>query len=206
MNSELIYQKLLEMFPDAGCELNYQSDYHLLVAVVLSAQTTDVAVNKVTEHLFKKYPDVYALAKADNKDVENIIRSIGLYKNKAKNIISLSKAIVERFAGRVPDSQQMLISLDGVGRKTANVVLSELFKVPAIAVDTHVNRVSKRLGLADRDASVIEVEESLKMRFKKEYWSKLHHLLIHFGRYKCLARNPICENCPFIEICQKEKL
>ncbi|MGB4627080.1 MAG: endonuclease III, partial [Erysipelotrichaceae bacterium] len=133
MNSEVIYQKLLEMFPDAGCELNYQSDYHLIVAVVLSAQTTDIAVNRVTEVLFKEYPDVYSLAKADSKDVERIIKSIGLYKNKSKNIISLSKAIVERFDARVPDNYKELITLDGVGRKTANVVLSELFKVPAIA-------------------------------------------------------------------------
>ena len=205
MNSEL-FQKLLEMFPDAGCELNYQSDYHLIVAVVLSAQTTDIAVNRVTEVLFKEYPDVYSLAKADSKDVERIIKSIGLYKNKSKNIISLSKAIVERFDARVPDNYKELITLDGVGRKTANVVLSELFKVPAIAVDTHVNRVSKRLGLADKNDSTIEVEEKLKIKFKKEYWSKLHHLMIHFGRYKCFARNPICENCPFIGICQKEKL
>ncbi len=206
MNSERIYQTLFELFPDAGCELNYQSDYHLIVAVVLSAQTTDVAVNKVTEVLFKKYPDVFSLAKAEYKDVEKIIRSIGLYKNKSKNIINLSKAIVERFNGRVPNTYNELITLDGVGRKTANVVLSELFKIPAIAVDTHVNRVSKRLGLAEKDDSTIEVEEKLKKKFKKQQWSKLHHLMIHFGRYKCLARNPICENCPFIKICQKEKL
>ncbi len=206
MNSEVIYQKLLELFPEAGCELNYRNDYNLLVAVVLSAQTTDISVNKVTEVLFKKYPDVYLLSQAETEDVEKIIKSIGLYKNKAKNIVSLSKAIVERFDGRVPNTYEELLTLDGVGRKTANVVLSELFKIPAIAVDTHVNRVSKRLGLASASDSTVVVEEKLKEKFKKEQWSKLHHLMIHFGRYKCLARNPICENCPFIEICQKDKL
>ncbi len=206
MNSDIIYQKLLELYPDAGCELNYKNDYQLLVAVVLSAQTTDKAVNKVTKLLFEKYPDVYSLAEAENKDVEKIIKSIGLYKNKSNNIISLSKAIVDRFSGKVPNTYQELISLDGVGRKTANVVLSELFKIPAIAVDTHVNRVSKRLNLASKNDSTLIVEEKLKKKFKKENWSKLHHLMIHFGRYKCLARNPICDDCPFIKICMKDKL
>ncbi|NLZ74946.1 MAG: endonuclease III [Erysipelotrichia bacterium] len=206
MNSETIYKRLLELFPNASCELNYKNDYQLIVAVVLSAQTTDIAVNKVTDVLFKKYPNVYSLAIANTKDVEKIIKPIGLYKNKTKNIINLSKAIVEQFAGVVPNTYKELITLDGVGRKTANVVLSELFNVPAIAIDTHVNRVSKRLGLVKKDASIIEVERKLQETFKKEYWSKLHHLLIHFGRYKCLARNPKCENCPFIEICVEKKL
>lgn len=205
MNSETIYQKLLELFPDASCELNYKNDYQLIVAVVLSAQTTDIAVNKVNELLFAKYPDVYSLAKANSKDVEKIIKSIGLYRNKTKHIINLSKAIVERFNGIVPNTYEDLITLDGVGRKTANVVLAELFKVPAIAVDTHINRVSKRLGLVDKDASPVEVEKQLQKAFKKEYWSKLHHLLIHFGRYNCLARNPKCDICPFIEICTERK-
>lgn len=206
MNSDTIYKRLLELFPNASCELNYKNDYQLIVAVVLSAQTTDIAVNKVTDVLFKKYPNVYSLAIANTKDVEKIIKPIGLYKNKTKNIINLSKAIVEQFAGVVPNAYKELITLDGVGRKTANVVLSELFNVPAIAIDTHVNRVSKRLGLVKKDASIIEVERKLQETFKKEYWSKLHHLLIHFGRYKCLARNPKCENCPFIEICVEKKL
>ncbi|MGI6608214.1 MAG: endonuclease III [Erysipelotrichaceae bacterium] len=206
MKSETIFKKLFELFPDAGCELNYQSDYQLAVAVVLSAQTTDKAVNRVTDILFDQYPDVYSLAEAEVKEVEKIIRTIGLYKNKSKNIINLSKTIVERYNGIVPDNYNELISLDGVGRKTANVILSELFKKPAIAVDTHVNRVAKRLGLAERNDSVIVVEMKLKENFKKEYWSKLHHLMIHFGRYKCLARNPICTDCPFKEICKKDEL
>lgn len=203
MTSSEIFDILNELFPDAHCELDHRNSYEMTVAVVLSAQTTDVKVNAVTGKLFEKYPDVQTLAKADVDDVIDIIKTLGLYKNKAQNIIRLSKEIIERFGGEIPDSMEELTSLSGVGRKSANVILSECFNVPAIAVDTHVERVSKRLNLALKDDSVMEVEMKLQKAFKKEQWSRLHHLLIFFGRYKCKAVKPLCEDCPFADFCRK---
>lgn len=203
---EYVYSELEKMFPDAHCELNYQTVYQLAVAVMLSAQTTDVSVNKVTPALFERYPDAFAMAEASQKDVEELIRSIGLYKNKAANLIAMSRQLVDEYDGIVPDDMEKLVQLRGVGRKSANVILSEGYKHPAIAVDTHVHRVSVRLYLAAVDDDVNEVERKLMKRFPRDRWSKLHHLLIFFGRYMCSARKPQCESCPFRECCREMKM
>lgn len=203
MKPNEILDRLDEMFPDAHCELNYKNPFELTVAVVLSAQTTDIAVNHVTPGLFEKYPDPLSMASAPLEDLEACIRRIGLYRNKAKNIKGLAQGIVDLYDGTVPMSMEDLIKLPGVGRKSANVILSECFDVPAIAVDTHVERVSKRLGLAELDDSVLQVEEKLMQKLDRNRWSHAHHLLIFFGRYCCKAKNPLCERCPFKEICRK---
>lgn len=203
MNPIEIYQQLEKLYPDAHCELNYTSPYELTIAVILSAQTTDVAVNKITPALFKAYPTVISLAEADVSDVEQYIRSIGLYRNKAKNIVRLAIDVKERFNGKVPSTMDELVSLPGVGRKSANVILSECFHIPSIAVDTHVERVSKRLLLADKKDTVYQVEMALQKAFPSELWNSLHHLLIFFGRYKCKSLKPLCEDCPFASFCNK---
>lgn len=203
-SSDEILDILSELFPDAHCELNHETPFQLLIAVILSAQTTDVSVNKVTPFLFEKYPDAFSLSKANLEDVENIIRNIGLYRNKAKNIITCAKQIVEEYQGEVPSTMSKLTSLAGVGRKTANVVLSVAFQVPAIAVDTHVERISKRLGFAKTGDSVLQVEEKLKRKIQRTRWNHAHHLFIFFGRYFCTAKNPKCRECPFLDMC-KEK-
>lgn len=189
------------MFPDAKGELDHRNDFELLVAVVLSAQTTDVGVNKVTPALFKHYPTPYDLANAKISHVEELLNSIGLYRNKAKNIVNLSKLLVDNHQGKVPGVRKSLEALPGVGRKTANVVLSIAFDVPAIAVDTHVERVSKRLGLANFNDSVLNVEKKLMAGFPESTWQKVHHQMIFFGRYHCLARKPKCSSCPLVDIC-----
>ncbi|MBQ6335157.1 MAG: endonuclease III [Erysipelotrichaceae bacterium] len=199
--TELIIKSLDELFPDAHCELEHKSDFELLIAVVLSAQTTDQRVNSVTPDLFERYPDAKSLAKAKLEDVEDIIRPIGLYHNKAINIIKLSNALVDRFDGQVPSNREELEALPGVGRKTANVILSNCFDVPAFAVDTHVSRVSKRLGIADEDDDVNKIEEKLMRSFPKDKWGRLHHQFIFFGRYKCKAVKPDCADCPLKSIC-----
>ena len=191
-----IFDELNKIFPDAKCELDFTNLYELLIAVMLSAQATDKRVNIVTPNLFKKYPTVESLANANINEVKEIIASIGLYHSKAKNIIATSQDIINKYGGKVPNNFEDLISLPGVGRKTANVVLSVGFNIPAIAVDTHVARVSQRLGLS-KSSNVIEIEEDLKKVFDKEDWSKAHHLLLLFGRYICTARNPKCHECPF---------
>lgn len=198
---ERILEVLESMYPNAHVELNHKNTFELLVAVVLSAQTTDKSVNKVTHGLFEKFPTPELLKDAPLKDVEDLIKSIGLYKNKAKHIISLSKELYINFNGEVPNDRKSLESLPGVGRKTANVVLSNAFGIPALAVDTHVNRVSKRLKLAKEDDSVLQVEQKLMKKFPKKYWTKLHHQLIFFGRYHCLAQNPKCHECSLLDIC-----
>ena len=200
-NSKKIIEGLNSLFPDAYCQLNHKNSFELLIAVVLSAQTTDERVNSVTGELFAKYGDAEKLAKADQEEIESIIRPIGLYRMKAKNIISLAKELTERFDGNVPSERNDLESLPGVGRKTANVILSNCFDVPAFAVDTHVSRVSRRLQIADEDDDVDLIEEKLMSSFPKELWGKLHHQFIFFGRYKCKARNPECDGCPFTDIC-----
>lgn len=206
MTPNEILDQLVELFPDAKCELNHDTPFQLVVAVALSAQTTDVSVNKVTPALFAAYPDAYALAQADVLEVENYIRNIGLYRNKAKNIVECAKMIVHDFDGVVPSTMNQLTRLPGVGRKTANVVMSVAFDIPAIAVDTHVERVSKRLGLAKVNDSVIEVEMKLKRKIDRQRWNHAHHLFIFFGRYFCTARNPKCQKCPFVSFCKKEQL
>ena len=199
--SSRLIRELDRMYPDARCELDHSSDLQLLIAVVLSAQTTDERVNSVTPELFSRYPDACSLSQADPSDVEDIIRPIGLYRSKAANIIRLAGVLCREYEGKVPRSREELESLPGVGRKTANVILSNCFEVPAFAVDTHVSRVSRRLGIADESDDVDEIEEKLMAFFPRESWSRLHHQFIFFGRYKCKARNPLCEGCPFTDIC-----
>lgn len=202
---QAIVYHLGEMFPNAKAELVYHNHFELLIAVVLSAQTTDIAVNKVTPALFLKYKTPALLANAKEEDVEHIIKTIGLYKNKSKNIIALSKMLVENHNSMVPNDREKLEKLPGVGRKTANVVLSNAFDIPAFAVDTHVLRVSKRLGIADLEDNEIKTEEKLMKAFDASLWKKLHHQLIFFGRYHCLARNPKCKDCPLYDICKYDK-
>ena len=188
------------MIKDAKCELNYNRDYELVIATVLSAQCTDKRVNEVTKVLFSNY-DIYGLAKADKKDVENIIRSCGSYTKKSGYIIDIARSLVEKYNGVVPNDREYLESLPGVGRKTANVVLSNLFDVPCIAVDTHVERVSKRLKIARKLDSVLMVEKKLMKMIPKDLWSRSHHQLVLFGRYICKARGPECSNCAFYDDC-----
>lgn len=194
-----------EMYPDAHCELDYQTPFQLLVAVILSAQTTDKSVNKVTPQLWQHYPTIADLAAANVVDVENDLRTIGLYKNKARNIVKTARAVLQDFDGVVPKTHKELESLPGVGRKTANVVLAEIYKVPSIAVDTHVSRVAKRLNISAQDASVTEIEHDLMNKIPKRDWIVTHHRLIFFGRYFCLAKNPKCAICPVQSYCKYYK-
>ena len=190
-----------EILPDAKCELDYFNDYSLLIAVVLSAQTTDASVNKVTPVLFNRFPSLDALAAASLEEVEKCIKQIGLYHNKAKNIIALSNELINRFNGKVPNNKEDLLTLPGVGNKTANVVLCELFNQNEFPVDTHVNRVSKRLKLAKITDDLYIVELKLRKYFSKDSYILLHHQFIHFGRYYCTSRNPKCENCKLKQYC-----
>lgn len=201
---DLISKTLNEMFPHAKVELNYSNTFELLVAVVLSAQTTDISVNRVTPKLFSLYPTPKDLKDAPVETIENVIRSIGLYRNKAKNIKELARVIDETYDGIVPDKREQLESLPGVGRKTTNVVLSNAFNIPAFAVDTHVARISVRLGLAKKSDSVLEIEKKLMRKFPRSEWLRLHHQMIFFGRYHCLAKNPKCYQCPLYDTCQSE--
>lgn len=203
-NVERIEAYLDELFPDAYCELNYNKDYELLLAVMLSAQTTDKRVNKVTPILFQKYDTLEKLKEAEIKDLENIIKEIGTYRKKAIFIKEIATVLVNQYGSKMPMNRKALEALPGVGRKTVNVVLGELGVEPAIAVDTHVERVSKRLKLAKIDDSVLEVEKKLQRKFKRDSWVKRHHQLIFFGRYHCKAIKPECENCKLKDICRKK--
>ncbi|WP_017727986.1 endonuclease III [Halalkalibacterium ligniniphilum] len=194
---------IAEMYPDAECELHHSNPFELLIAVVLSAQCTDALVNKVTPALFAKYKKPEDYVRVPLEELEQDIRSIGLYRNKAKNIKKLSQALIEQYGGEVPKERDELVTLAGVGRKTANVVASVAFGFPAIAVDTHVERVSKRLGICRWKDNVREVEETLMRKLPKERWSQAHHQLIFFGRYHCKAQNPQCEICPLLEMCRE---
>lgn len=196
-----ILEQLDILFPNAKGELDHSNNFELLVAVVLSAQTTDVAVNIVTKDLFSHYPTPLMLANANINDVMKLINKIGLYRNKSKNIINLSKILVDKYNSEVPNTREALESLPGVGRKTANVILSSAFNIPAIAVDTHVARVSKRLGLVDENDSVLVIEQKLMKLFPKDKWIKLHHQLILYGRYYCPARRSKENKCIFKEFC-----
>lgn len=199
---EEIRKYLEELFPNAHCELEYQKDYELLIAIVLSAQTTDKRVNQVTKVLFKKYPDLESLATAPLEDIENIIMSIGTFKKKSIFVKNIATSLIKDCNGIVPNDRNYLETLSGVGRKTTNVFLAEYYNVPAIAVDTHVERVSKRLKLSPQKATVKEVETSLMKIIPKEYWIKTHHQFIFFGRYHCKAISPNCKNCKLSHLCQ----
>jgi endonuclease III len=194
-----------EMFPDAHCELVHSNPFELVIAVALSAQCTDVLVNKVTKELFKKYKTPEDYLSVPIEELQNDIRSIGLYRNKAKNIQSLCRLLLDEYDGEVPRDRDELTKLPGVGRKTANVVVSVAFNIPAIAVDTHVERVSKRLGICRWKDSVLEVEKTLMKKVPKDEWSVTHHRLIFFGRYHCKAQNPQCPSCPLLELCREGK-
>ncbi len=202
---EKITNYLDELFPNPKCELNYSKDYELLLAVMMSAQTTDKRVNMVTDILFKKYDTLEKLSNADINDIINIIRPIGTFNKKAINIIKISKSLLKDKNGVVPNDRNYLESLDGVGRKTTNVVLSNLYNVPCIAVDTHVSRVSKRLGIAQENDDVLAIEKKLNKKFPKEKLSRLHHQLVLFGRYYCKSKNPNCENCKLNNLCKYKK-
>lgn len=204
INKKELLDYLDELLPNASCELNYTKDYELVIAVMLSAQTTDKKVNKCTDFLFRKYDSLQSLDKAPIEDIEDIIRSIGLYKNKAKNLKGITRDLLTRFNGIVPSNKEELMSLPGVGNKTAGVVRAELFHIPEFPVDTHVLRISKRLGFVDDNATPEITEKALKRAFPKDRWIKLHHQFIHFGRYHCLARSPECKNCKLVAFC-KEK-
>lgn len=203
--ASLVNEKLDIMYLDAKCGLDYRNIFELIVAVSLSAQTTDVSVNKVTPILFSKYKDAYSLANADIKDVEDIIRSIGLYKNKAKNIINLSKELISKFNGEVPNTLDELMSLSGVGYKTASVVLVEGFKIPAFPVDTHISRISKRVGLVKESLDPTEISYSLMKLYDKSLYHKLHHQMIYLGRYTCKSQKPNCDECFMKEFCKYYK-
>lgn len=195
-------KRMGEMYPDAHGELVADNPFHLLIAVILSAQATDVSVNKATPALFAAYPTPEALAQAPLEDIMAKIKTIGLYRNKAKNIKACAAKLLTDFNGEVPRDKKQLMTLPGVGGKTANVVLGDAFGVPGIAVDTHVERVSKRLHICKQDASVLQVEETLMKKLPKKTWVKAHHTMIFFGRYHCTARNPKCEACPLFDLCQ----
>ena len=200
----IIIEKYLdEILPNPGCELTYNSDYGFLIAVMLSAQCTDKKVNLVTKPFFEKYHSLEEIDALSIKEIENNIKSLGLYKNKAKNLKGIAHELLTRFNGKVPQDKNELMSLPGVGNKTANVVHVELFKIPEFPVDTHVERLAKRFKLADKSDDVLTVENKLKKDFKKENWIKLHHQFIHFARYYCKAISPKCDGCKLAGICTK---
>lgn len=191
------------LFPNPQCELHYEKDYELLLAIVLSAQSTDKRVNEVTPILYQKYPDLESLSEAELEDLEEIIRPIGSFHKKATYVKEIAKTLIEKYHKVVPINREELILLPGVGRKTANVFLSEFYHIPAIGVDTHVERVSKRLQLASKEDNVLEVEEKLMRYFPKEEWAKRHLQLVLFGRYQCKAIKPECKNCKLRKICME---
>lgn len=200
-----ILEILKEEYPDAKCELEHGTSFQLLVATILSAQTTDKKVNEVTATLFKDYPDVDAFLTLSINELEERIKQIGLYRSKAKNILIMCNQLKEKYNGEVPGTMEDLTSLAGAGRKTANVVLSNAFGVPSIAVDTHVFRVSNRLKLA-KSENVLEVETQLQKELPKKEWSLTHHLLIFHGRRCCIARNPKCDQCKLIKYCKEPRI
>lgn len=198
-----IVAALKNKYPDAKTELKHTNPFELLIATILSAQTTDVTVNKVAPLLFKKYNDAFSLSKADIRDVEQIIKPTGFYRQKARYIIETSKILVEKFNGKVPDNMSDLLLLKGVSRKTANVVLSNAFgKAEGIVVDTHVKRVSKRIGLTRSD-NPIKIEQDLMSLFDKKDWPFLSNALVLHGRYVCVARKPMCDKCCIEKWCEK---
>lgn len=196
-----ILDVLARTYPDARCALRYRNPYELLVATVLSAQSTDRLVNRITPGLFARFPGPRELAAADPAEVAECIRECGLYRTKARNLVAAARRLVEEHGGEVPRDRAALERLPGVGRKTANVVLSNAFEVPAIAVDTHVFRVANRLGLAEA-GDPLETERQLMRRIPRRDWSAAHHRLIHHGRRVCRARNPLCHLCPLEDLCR----
>ena len=205
MNRILNY--LDELFPNPKCELNYKKDYELLIAIVLSAQTTDKRVNKVTEVLFNKYPTLKEISESPINDIEDIIREIGTFRKKSIYVKEIASKLVNDGYSYVPNDRAYIENLPGVGHKTANVFLSNIYGIDAIAVDTHVSRVSKRLGLVRKNDDVIKIEKKLEKKIPRDRWSKTHHQLVLFGRYYCKAVKPECNNCKIKDLCKyyKEK-
>lgn len=200
-----VLDTIADMFPDAHCELHHSNPFELTIAVLLSAQCTDETVNKVTKDLFAKYQKPEDYLAVPLAELEQDIRRIGLFRNKAKHIQSLCHLLLAEYNGEIPQQHKELVKLPGVGRKTANVVVSNAFGEPAIAVDTHVERVSKRLGLAGKQDTVLQVEQKLMKQVPREEWTQTHHRLIFFGRYHCKAQTPNCEICPLLDLCKEGK-
>ena len=194
-----------ELYLNPICELNYNKDYEFLIAIVLSAQTTDKRVNKVTDVLFRKYPSLIDLSKADVSDIEDIIREIGTFRRKSIYVRDIAKRLVIDGYDYIPNDRKYIESLPGVGRKTANVFLSNIYNEAAIAVDTHVTRVSKRLGFARENDDVSVIEKKLEKKIPKSRWGKTHHQLVLFGRYHCKAVKPLCDKCKIKDICKYKK-
>jgi endonuclease-3 len=205
-NPSVVYDRLVALYPDAHCELDFKTPFELLVATILSAQCTDKRVNMVTPVLFSRYPTVDALARAPQEDVEEIIKSTGFFRNKAKSIIGMASAVVDRHGGVVPSTLDELVKLPGVGRKTANVVLGNAFDInEGVVVDTHVGRLATRLGLT-READPVKVEQVLMGLFPLQHWTMLAHLLIFHGRRVCDAKNPRCGECTLADICPSSRV
>ena len=205
MNKQIsneILDILDKLIPNPICELNYNNMFELACAVSLSAQTTDKRVNEITPELFSKYPDPISLSTAKQSDVINIIKPLGFANSKSLNLINMSKMLVEKYNGIVPNSLEELEKLPGVGRKTANVILAVGFNIPAFPVDTHLIRMSHRLGYAKKTDTVLEIEKKYTKYIDKDYWNKAHHLLLLFGRYHCKAINPKCDECKLIKYCK----
>ena len=198
----LLFSYLDEKYPDAHCELNYTKDYEFLIAVMLSAQTTDKSVNQATAILFSKYKTVEELSNADISDVETIICHLGMYQVKAKNVVKIAKILLKDYGGRVPNDANALLQMPGVGNKTKNCVLAELFNEPLLAVDTHMQRVGKRLGIAKENDSVEKIEQKYMRIIPKERVVKTNHQIIWFGRYFCKAISPQCSDCKLKEYCK----
>ncbi|MFH0993707.1 MAG: endonuclease III [bacterium] len=203
--ADIVFRGISSLFPEARCELNHGNQLELLIAVMLSAQTTDIAVNAVTANLFARYHDVADFAAAPLADLEDSIRHLGLFKTKAKNIQAVCR-IIRDAGGTIPNDQHFLESLPGVGRKTANVFLSEWYHVPRIAVDTHVRRVAYRLGFATKNDDPAKVEQNLMTQFAMDQWIDLHHKMVIFGRYFCKAKRPECQRCPFVSFCTEPQI
>lgn len=199
---QIISNYVDSLFPNAKCELFYNKDYELAIAVMLSAQTTDKAVNAVTYTLFKDFPTLEALENAPIEEIENRIKRLGLYKNKAANIKGIVHKIITEFNGELPSDKNLLQTLPGIGNKSAGVIRIEVFKIPDLPVDTHIIRISNRLGIANSKDEPIDIERKLKKLIPESHWIKTHHQLIHFGRYFCLARSPKCEQCQLRNICK----
>lgn len=197
-----ISQYVDSLFPNAKCELFYSQDYELAIAVMLSAQTTDKAVNKVTQILFKKYPTLESINKAKIEDIEECIKSLGLYKNKAKNIKEMASILISDFSSKLPSDKNELQKLPGIGNKSAGVIRIEIFKIPDLPVDTHIIRITNRLGIANKKDEPIDIERKLKKLIPESSWIKTHHQLIHFGRYFCTAKSPKCDECKLRDICK----
>ena len=205
MDTKVIIENLNLMFSNPKCELNYKNDWQLLIAILLSAQCSDKKVNSITPILFKKFPTIESLKIADFNTLEQIIHPLGLSNNKAKSIISIAKILNEQYNNVVPNNKEKLIKLPGIGSKTANVMLTEYFKIPAFPVDTHVSRVSKRLNICFEEDSITTIEKKLMNKFPQDQWGKLHLQMVLFGRYICKAIKPNCSSCLFKEICKHKQ-